>query len=67
VVEMTLVLSVLDVDVCLDDEDELEETGAGRVVLLLVVLGMVELLVLEDSEDELVLEAVLLLELDEDD
>jgi hypothetical protein len=66
---MTLVLSVLDTDVCLDDEDELEleETDPRSVVLLLVVIGRVVLLMLDESEEELVVESVPLLVLDEDD
>jgi hypothetical protein len=69
VADMTLVLSVFDTDVCLDDEDELEleETDPGSVVLLLVVIGRVVLLVLDVSEEELVVESVPLLVLDEDD
>jgi hypothetical protein len=66
---MTLILSVLDTDVCLDDEDELEleETDPRSDVLLLVVIGRVVLLVLDESEEELVVESVPLLVLDEDD
>jgi hypothetical protein len=69
VADMTLVLSVLDTDVCLDDEGELEleETDPGSAVLLVVIVRAVLLLergsvlVLDtevslDDEDELGLE-----------
>ena len=48
---MTLVLSVLDTDVCLDDEDELEleETDPRSDVLLLVVVVRAVLLLEGDS------------------
>jgi hypothetical protein len=48
---MTLVLSVLDTDVCLDDEDELEleETDPRSDVLLLVVVVRAVLLLERDS------------------
>jgi hypothetical protein len=48
---MTLILSVLDTDVCLDDEDELEleETDPRSDVLLLVVVVRAVLLLERDS------------------